>query len=196
MAEMILMYISKEEAEKLAEEYYKDEQRKIKKLVDNILFKLKFIDIDSEDFYSLADEIFMDVLKRYDGKQSFEGFLYSCLLNKFKTEMTRRNRQKRQADRMAVSIDTPIGDKKNITIGDMIADDFNLDEVIFGEDSDKSFKIEKYLNCLSKQQRKVAELLALSYGAGEIQKMLHITQREYSDAMSGIRAYENISILF
>ena len=80
-------------------------------MVDKILFKLKFTDVDNEDFYSLANEIFVDVLKRYDKKQDFNGFLYSCLCNKFKTEMTRRNREKRKADKMALSWETPIGDE-------------------------------------------------------------------------------------
>ena len=35
-----------------------------------------------------------------------------------------------------------------------------------------------------------------SYKPGEIQKILHITQREYADALTGIHAYENISLLF
>jgi len=130
---MTLMYISREEAEKLAEEYYANDKKKIKRLVDNILFKLKFVDIDSDDFYSLANEIFVDVLKRYDGKQSFDGFLYSCLSNKFKTEMTRRNRQKRLADKMSISIDAPVGDKEDCTIGDTITDQFTIEKNFFEE---------------------------------------------------------------
>ena len=35
-----------------------------------------------------------------------------------------------------------------------------------------------------------------SYEAKEIRNILHITQKEYADAMLGIRSYENISILF
>lgn len=87
-------------------------------MVDQILFKLRF-DVDNEDFYSLANEIFVDVLRRYDGMQDFNGFLYSCLTNKFKTEMTRRNRQKRQADKNSVSFDAPISnDENNLTLED------------------------------------------------------------------------------
>ena len=61
-----------------------------------------------DDFYSLANEVFVDVMARYDDSQSFDAFLYSCLLNKVKTEMTRRNCEKRKADRMSISIDTPL----------------------------------------------------------------------------------------
>ena len=107
--------------EKILDLYYSNNAQKLHILVDKILFKLRFTDVDNEDFYSLANEIFVDVLKRYDGEQDFNGFLYSCLVNKFKTEMTRRNRQKRQADRMAVSLDTPIGEEDGGTLADMIA---------------------------------------------------------------------------
>ena len=50
------------------------------------------------------------------------------LSNKIKTEITRRNREKRKVDRMSISIDTLIGDDENSTIGDMIADDFNIEK--------------------------------------------------------------------
>ena len=75
--------------------YYAKDARKLHKMVDKVLIKLKFNYVDNEDFYSLANEIFVDVIKRYDNTKSFDGFLYSCLMNKFKTEMTRRNRYKR-----------------------------------------------------------------------------------------------------
>ena len=46
----------------------------IKSKVSDI--KLKF-DVDNEDFYSLSNEIFVDVLNRYDNQKDFDGFLYS-----------------------------------------------------------------------------------------------------------------------
>ena len=177
--------------------YYANNARKLHKVVDKILLKFGGLsDKDLDDFYSLANEVFVDVMKRYDDSQSFDAFLYSCLLNKIKTEMTRRNREKRKADRMSISIDTPIGDDENSTIGDMITDSSTIEKEIFGEENVKSSKIEKYLNNLTKRQRKVVELLAASYKAWEIQKILHITQKEYEDALSGIHSYENISLLF
>ena len=77
-----------------------------------------------------------------------------------------------------------------------IADDFDVEKEVFGEENDESSKIEKYLDSLTKRQRKVVELLAASYSAGEIQDILHITQKEYVDALLGIHSYENISLLF
>ena len=100
--------------------YFKNDGKVLYGLIDKVLFKLKF-DVEKSDFYSLGSEIFLDALCRYDEIQDFNGFLYSCLTNKFKTEMTRRNRQKRQGDNNSISIDTPIcGEDGNFTIGDTI----------------------------------------------------------------------------
>lgn len=177
--------------------YYDDNAKRLRAEVDKILSKFGGIsDKDKDDFYSLANEIFARALKRYDDSQPFDAFLYSCLSNGIKTEMTRRNRQKRKADRMAVSIDTPVGDDGDYTIKDVIADSFNMETAVFGEENADTVKIAKYLDRLSKRQRRVAALLAASYKAGEIMDMLNITKKEYADAINGMRSYENISVLF
>lgn len=175
--------------------YYENNAQKLHKLVDRILFKLKF-DVDNEDFYSLANEIFVDVLRRYDKKQDFDGFLYSCLMSKFKTEMTRRNRQKRQADKMSVSIDTPIGDKENSTIGDMLADKNTVEKEFFGENNDcYSKEMSQYLSRLSLLQKEVLRLISIGFEPNEILKELHINKKQYEDCYNAIHSYRNISIL-
>lgn len=109
--------------------YYANNAKKLHDTVNKILSKFGGLsNKDLDDFYSLANEVFVDVLRRYDGSQPFDGFLYFCLSNKIKTEITRRNREKRKVDRMSISIDTLIGDDENSTIGDMIADDFNIEK--------------------------------------------------------------------
>lgn len=183
--------------EQILNTYYANGAQKLHGIVNKILLKFGGLsDKDMDDFYSLANEVFTEALKRYDNEQSFDGYLYSCLSNKIKTEMTRRNRYKRKMDRMTVSIDMPLDDEENITLADLIADDFDMEKEILGEDNIESSKIEKYFGRLSRKQKRVAELLAASYSAGEIQKILHMTQKEYSDAIQGIYAFENISILF
>lgn len=99
--------------------YYENNARKLHRVVDKILIKFGGLsNKDLDDFYSIANEVFVDVMKRYDDTQPFEAFLYSCLSNKIKSEMTKRNCEKRKADRMSISIDTPVGDDENSTIGD------------------------------------------------------------------------------
>ena len=103
-------------------QYYADNARKLRKLVDRILSEFGGLaDKDFDDFYSLANEVFVDVMKRYDESQSFHAFLFSCLSNRIKTEMTKRNCEKRRADRMSVSIDSLLGEDEDLTIKDVIA---------------------------------------------------------------------------
>src|SRR5574344_1283686 len=116
----------------LVDLYFKNDGKVLYSLIDKVLFKLKF-DVEKSDFYSLGSEIFLDALCRYNEIQDFNGFLYSCLVNKFKTEMTRRNRQKRQCDNNSISIDTPIGDDGNFTIGDTIASKYTIEKEFFEE---------------------------------------------------------------
>lgn len=178
------------------ETYYANNAKKLHRMVDKILFKFGGLTYkDTDDFYSLANEVFADVIRKYDDSQSFDGFLYSCLSNKIMSEITRRNREKRKADRMSISLNAPVGDEDGLTIGDILADDFDIEKEIFGEISAVTFKLEKYLAMLSRKQRALLELLSYCYKAAEIQSMLHMTQKEYADTLEGIHSYEKIRIL-
>ncbi len=183
--------------EQIVSEYYADNARKLHGVVDKILLKFGgLLGKDKDDFYSLANEVFVEVMGRYDGVQPFDGFLYSCLCNKMKTEITRRNRYKRKADRMAISIDMSIGDEENSRLADIIADDFDMDKEVLGDKEDEySKKMTLYLRRLSKIQIEILKLIILGYRPREIQKELHISNTQYSDAMNSIRAYRNVSIL-
>lgn len=184
--------------EQILNSYYKNNAKKLHKTVDNILSKFGGVsDKDLDDFYSLANEVFVDVMRRYDETQSFDAFLYSCLLNKIKTEMTRRNREKRRADRMSVSIDTPIGDDENSTIGDMIVDKFSVEKEIFDKDEEGySRRMLVYLNRLSSLQKEVLRLNIAGYLPEEIKDELHISEKEYADCYATIHSYRNVSVLF
>lgn len=180
----------------MTELYYKNNAQKLHNLVDKILFKLKFTNIDKEDFYSIANEVFVDVIRRYDKKQDFNGFLYSCLTNKFKTEMTRRNRQKRQGDNNSVSMDSPIGDDEYSTLGDMIADKNTIEKEFFEEKEEGySKKMCQYLSKLSDLQKEVLHLISIGFMPSEILEELHINQKIYEDCYNAIHSYRNTQIL-
>ena len=175
--------------------YYEDNAKKLHAMIDKILFKLKF-NVDNEDFYSLGNEIFVDVLNRYDGKQDFDGFLYSCLVKKFKTEMTRRNRQKRQADKLSVSIDAPIGEDEYMTLADILSDNNSIEKMFFEEKEETySNKMKQYLCRLSILQREVLRLISIGFEPNEILAELHINKKQYEDCYNAIHSYRNISIL-
>ena len=183
--------------ETIINSYYENNAKKLRNMVDKILFKLKFVDVDNEDFYSLANEIFVDVLKRYDNQQDFDGFIYSCLVNKFKTEMTRRNRQKRQADRMSLSWETPIDEEGSMTIGDTVVDNITVEIEIFEvKEEGYSEKMCKYLDRLTELQREVLRLISIGFMPNEVVEELHISKKIYEDCYNAIHSYRNISILF
>ena len=184
--------------EQILNKYYADNAKKLHKVVDKILKRFGGLsDKDVDDFYSLSNEVFVDVMARYDDSQSFDAFLYSCLLNKIKTEMTRRNREKRKADRVSISIDTPIGDDENCTIGDMIASDFSIEKELFEKDKREEWSEEAnmYLDSLSPLQRKIAFLLSDNNTPNEICEELHITLKHFENSMKRILADERIKSL-
>ncbi|MDE6737702.1 MAG: hypothetical protein K2K07_01220, partial [Lachnospiraceae bacterium] len=113
----------------ILDSYYADNAKKLHKVVDRILSKFGGLsNKDTDDFYSLANEVFAEIMTRYDYEQSFDGFLYSCLVNKIKTEMTRRNREKRKADRMSVSLDGTNENEEECSLLDIIPSDFDTFE--------------------------------------------------------------------
>lgn len=184
--------------EQILNTYYADNAKKLHRVVDKILLKFGGLsDKDLDDFYSLANEVFVDVIKRYDGEQSFDGFLYSCLSNKIMSEITRRNREKRKADRMSISIDTPVGEEKNLTLGDTIADGFDVEKKVLEDDEEEySSKMLLYLSKLSNLQKEVLKLNIAGYLPNEIREELHINEKEYADCYAAIHSYRNVSVLF
>lgn len=179
--------------EQILHMYYENNAQRLRKVVDGILLKFGGLsDKDYDDFYSLANEVFVDVMRRYDKKQSFEGYLYSCLTNKIKTEVTKRNRLKRLNDRMSISIDESISDEDGTTIGDMIPSDFDLDKEVGFYDE----RVEEYLSGLSKVQRQIVEMRMEDVPVIEIKEKLSLTDRIYEEHCKELKSFANMSILF
>lgn len=181
--------------EQILNSYYENNARKLHKVVDAILSKFGGItDKDYQDFYSLANEVFTDVLKKYDKSQSFDGFLYSCLSNKIKSEITARNRIKRRSDRKSVSIETPVGEDDS-TIGDFLCSSSDVESELIDEQyilCDE--KVEKYLDSLSSIQRQIIEMKMYGVPVNEIKKKLGLSDKEYNNYMNGAKMNENIAL--
>jgi len=179
--------------------YYADNARKLHKVVDKILFKFGGLsNKDRDDFYSLANEVFVQAMKRYDPTQSFDGFLYSCLSNKIMTEITRRNREKRRADRLSISIDSVNQEEEECSLLDFIASDFDTFEEAAKTQENGQYqdKVQLYISKLSNLQVTILNLLIDGYKPNEVRGLLEISQREYAENMQTMRSYENIKILF
>jgi hypothetical protein len=201
--------------EEVIESYYKDGAKKLHNIVDKILFKLHFHDVDRDEFYSMANEVFVSIINNYDDTKSFDGFLYSCLYKKFCSLMTESTRYKRctkikiqeeDVNGKIVEVfqiipdeylDAPLKDNENLTLGDTIASDTTIEREVFEKGGDGlSRKMILYLNKLSVLQKKVLWLMIAGYVPGEIREELHINNKQYANCIAAIRAYRNVSVLF
>lgn len=179
--------------------YYADNARKLHRVVDRILRKFGgLLDKDKEDFYSLANEVFVDVLKRFDYQQPFDRFLYSCLSNRIKSEITRRNREKRKADRMAVSMDAVNDSGEEYSLLDYIPSDFDTFEEVSKLQKNGQYrdKVQQYISKLSNSQVNILNLLLDGYKPNEIQRILGMPPTRYLENLKTMRSYENVNILF
>lgn len=202
--------------EKITEQYYKNNAHQLRKIVDSITKKFGGLsDKDMDDFYSLANEVFWLAVNDFDGTGTFKGFLYFRLNNKIRSLMSQRNRKKRSDVReiktkdgrthmvyvSTLSLDEPYPWDKygsfKVTIGEMLESDFDIEEELSEEMGLLSEdKAQKYLDRLPKIQQKIVLLLIDGYKPCEIREELHISESEYADHMLGIRANENICLLF
>ena len=183
----------------ILDSYYADNAKKLHKVVDRILSKFGGLsNKDTDDFYSLANEGFAEIMTRYDYEQSFDGFLYSCLSNKIMTEITRRNREKRKADRMSVSLDGTNENEEECSLLDIIPSDFDTFEEVAKRQERGQYcdKVQRYISRLSNRQVNILNLLVDGYKANEIQMILEISSTEFWEDLKIMRSYENVKILF
>lgn len=180
--------------------YYTDNARKLHRVVDRILSKFGGLAYkDTDDFYSLANEVYADVIKRYDGEQSFDGFLYSCLSNKIMSEITKRNCEKRKADRLSISVNAVNDKGEDYSLLDCIPSDFDTFEEASKHQENGQYdsdRAQQYISKLSNQQINILNLLIDGYKPFEIRRILDISKNEYADNLSIMRSYENVKVLF
>lgn len=184
--------------DKILDGYYKDNAQKLRAIVDKLLRDFGGISQkDYDDFYSLANAVFAGALKQYDAARDFDGFLYSCLSNRIKTEITRRNRIKRRADMTAISIDTPIGGESGATIGDTLQSEFDITKEIDRETGlFRDDKVVRYLDRIPVRTRRILEMKMESIPASDIKKILKLSDKDYERYYRQARVFDYTSILF
>lgn len=184
--------------DKILDGYYKDNAQKLRAIVDKLLRDFGGISQkDYDDFYSLANAVFAGALKQYDAARDFDGFLYSCLSNRIKTEITRRTRIKRRADMTAISIDTPIGGESGETIGDTLQSEFDITKEIDRETGlFRDDKVVRYLDRIPVRTRQILEMKMESISASDIKKILKLSDKDYERSYRQARFFDYTSILF
>ena len=200
------MIISEERKKELSREYFErngtNSKTELEKMVDGIISS-NFGDIpDKDEYYSVATGAFLQAVERYDGEQSFRGFLYVVVKNKVMSRLTSNNgatrsvgeiREKVNKDgkivkqRVAVpnlSLDAKIGDN-DTTIADMVASNSEIDDEFLGEG------YQKYLDSLPDIQRELILMLADGYTAAEIQQRLRLSPKIYASELAAARSYHH-----
>lgn len=205
-----------EEQLKIVNHYCDNNMRELKKICNPILRKCNIPYMNYDELYDVAVDTLGKSVETYNEEKSqFKTFLTGNLNRKIRQWITYDTRGcrcnvlkdengnivKDEKDNnipiQNISIYQQINEEDGVTYGDIIASDFNIfdelpEEMGFAKDD----KVELYLKRLSKPQRRIAILLRDGYEKSEIKKMLHMEEREYVDNMLGIKAYENLRILY
>ena len=185
----------------LLQPYCENEMKLLKRISKSIFMRFNepLTKADYDDFYSLANMTLWRAYQAYDPDKGvcFEGFLYSCLQKKFKTELRNRHRNKRVVNQFAVSLDAVNEDEDKNSLLDLLPSDFDtLSEVIKRQGKGQyQSKVQQYLSRLSNLQVSILNLLMDDYQSGEIQRILKVTSKEYADNLEVMRSYENVKIL-
>ena len=114
--------------------YCENDMRLLKKLSQSIFMRFNepLTRADYDDFYSIANLTLWQCYNTYNSTVgvNFEGYLYSCLQKKFKTELTRRHRQKRVLDQFNVALDIT-NNEEEYSLLDVLPSNFDTFEAYY-----------------------------------------------------------------
>ena len=178
--------IDKNIVNEITDDYFGNGGAKIHRISDSVLRKIGYVPDYPDDYYSLAGEVFLSVLDIWDGERKFDSLLYTCLLNRFKSLLTKENAQKRGGqENPDVSLSAEIGD--DLTLEDTIGEEQVIDRL--------SPEMKKYLGTLNDVQKKIYLYLTQGFEPNEIQKKLNISPKIYARELREARSYDKIKIL-
>ncbi len=182
--------------------YCENDMRQLKRMSRSIFMRFNepLTNADYDDFYSIANITLWQAYNSYDPEMGvkFEGFLHSCLKKKFKSELTKRHRQRRVIHQFTVSLNSMNDDEDECSLLDYLPSDFDtFDEVLKRQENGQyEDKVQQYISRLSKRQVNILSMLIDGYKPKEIQRVLEISEKEYAENLHIMRSYENIKILF
>ena len=196
-------------------EYYcKNDLKELKKLCNPILKSKSIPYMNYDDLYDVAIECLCYSVKNYDEEKSqFKTFLLGNIKRKFSTWMRDSTRSCRcnveRDEKGRIVIDEETKNNKVIydssihgetedgySLEETIASDYDLEDDVMKSFFELDNKIEKYLNSLTKIQKKIVNMLSDGFEKNEIVEKLELKEKEYTDNLNGIRAFERVKILY
>lgn len=191
--------MKEEQKQQILEEYASNGMAKLRKVSYPLFIKFGGIsEKDHDDFYSKANMELWKATEAFDNSKGvpFEAYLLGCLKRKFKTEMTGLNREKRKADRLASSLDAPIGEDEGMTLVDTLASNYSVESVALDKVCTlRDASTQKYLDSLSPKQKQIAELIMNEYEPSEIKDKLGLSDKQYNDYLKDMRTFEKTMVL-
>ncbi len=196
--------------------YYENNAKKLCSVVNRIFYKKYggIADKDMEEFYSVANDVFADIIlhERYDSsKGEFDGFLYGALDLAIIDEFKKQNRDKRRTkievmDKETgllrrvpvpdVYMDAPLGKDGNATVGDMLPSQFDIEAAFLekgGNDYDENTK--KFFNSLSKVQRQIIKMKIEGMSSSEMKEKLGLNDTQFTKNCNELKTYRHIKNL-
>lgn len=192
--------------------YMQDDMKKLKPICHKV-WEGKVSTSEYEDLYDVATDCLIESVVQYDhSKSSFKTFLTGNIMrktstwirdNKYTLKSSNLERDKngkilRDEDDIHkrpkrienISLDAPMEDGGDLK--EMIPGTFkNLYDELFYEDL-SDIKIRNYLSKLSDIQREILSYMIKGYETKDIQKLLHISKKDYGNHIAAIQAYENV----
>ena len=201
-------YLSEQDVINISEEYYKNDCKKLKYIINNVLRKFGGIE-NMDDYYSIGDEIFCNALINFNGKGKFNGYLAMCLQRKLYSAVTSNNRKKRCAYELYRSDDGSVATRyiKDVSL-DAAIENEETDEKCFlkdiiGREDDYPILSEglfsksliRYIQSLPNKTKVIAHMIMDGLDEEEICEKLSMDSAEYNIHLGIMRLYENKKII-
>ena len=178
------------EQKALVECYLSDNYAKVKKCV-YIVLKRRVSAQDLEDYIGIAHLALIKAARRFrpDKKMSFTSFANMNICSAIKTELTRENRECRQFNKTAQSLEAPVKDDGSLRIMDILVGDgeVNIEE---------NHRIQQYLNTLPEDAKKVLSLRLRGYDYIEIRDRMGYVTEQMKDVLMKLQKPERLNIIY
>ena len=175
--------------------YYSNDARKLRSIVRKILTRYGTIPTsEMDDYYSLANEVFTQVLPIYDAERGdFQALLYGALRHRISSYRQSLQADKRKANIGALSFEAEVTDDA-LTLAEIVSDGKDMETDLL-ESMEVNDRIQAYLNSLPKTARMIALHVMRGDSREVTMGLMGIGHAEYDRAVAYMKRHENRQLL-